>query len=190
MNKTPNYQLNQWDKSDRIQMEDFNADNAKIEAALQQLRDASPVEWLLDVTTTAAASNQYNLDVSGIDFTQYREVRLYVEVNPDSTATSLSVRLNGGTAYHDSYGATESLCGISFDVNKRNCYASMTLLLGGEMVSGYSTCDYASATQYWPSAGSRRITVLSSAELNTINFIFSQKTLAAGTQFKMLGVKK
>ena len=34
MNKTPNYQLNQWDKSDRIQMEDFNADNAKIEAAL------------------------------------------------------------------------------------------------------------------------------------------------------------
>ena len=34
MNKTPNYQLNQWDKSDRIRMEDFNADNAKLEAAL------------------------------------------------------------------------------------------------------------------------------------------------------------
>ena len=37
MNKTPNYQLNQWDKSDRIQMEDFNADNAKIEAALETI---------------------------------------------------------------------------------------------------------------------------------------------------------
>ena len=35
MNKTPNYQLNQWEKNDRIQMEDFNADNAKIEAALE-----------------------------------------------------------------------------------------------------------------------------------------------------------
>ena len=34
MQKTTNYQLNQWDKTDRIQMEDFNADNAKIEAAL------------------------------------------------------------------------------------------------------------------------------------------------------------
>ena len=34
MNQTPNYQLNQWDKTDRIRMEDFNADNAKIEAAL------------------------------------------------------------------------------------------------------------------------------------------------------------
>ena len=36
MNQTPNYQLNQWDKTDRIRMEDFNADNAKIEAALNQ----------------------------------------------------------------------------------------------------------------------------------------------------------
>ena len=34
MNQTPNYQLNQWDKTDRIRMEEFNADNAKIEAAL------------------------------------------------------------------------------------------------------------------------------------------------------------
>lgn len=36
MNQTPNFQLNQWEKSDRIMMEDFNADNAKIEAALAQ----------------------------------------------------------------------------------------------------------------------------------------------------------
>ena len=36
INQTPNYQLNQWDKSDRIMMEDFNTDNAKIEAALSE----------------------------------------------------------------------------------------------------------------------------------------------------------
>ena len=34
MTKTTNYQLNQWEKSDRIMMEDFNADNQKIDAAL------------------------------------------------------------------------------------------------------------------------------------------------------------
>ena len=34
-NQTPNYKLSQWEKSDRIQMEDFNADNAKIDAALK-----------------------------------------------------------------------------------------------------------------------------------------------------------
>ena len=37
MRETSNYKLNQWDKTDRIEMEDFNADNAKIEAALADL---------------------------------------------------------------------------------------------------------------------------------------------------------
>ena len=33
-NHTPNYALNQWERDDRVLMEDFNADNAKIDAAL------------------------------------------------------------------------------------------------------------------------------------------------------------
>ena len=35
MKQTTNYKLSQWEKSDRIQMEDFNGDNAKLEAALK-----------------------------------------------------------------------------------------------------------------------------------------------------------
>ena len=35
MNQTPNYQLNLWEGEDRILREDFNADNAKIEAAIK-----------------------------------------------------------------------------------------------------------------------------------------------------------
>ena len=34
-NYTKNYQLSQWEKSDRVLMEDFNADNAKIDTALK-----------------------------------------------------------------------------------------------------------------------------------------------------------
>ena len=34
MQQTGNYQLSQWEMTDRIQMEDFNGDNAKIDAAL------------------------------------------------------------------------------------------------------------------------------------------------------------
>jgi len=37
MKKTINYQLNQWEMTDRIQMADFNSDNQKIEAALHGL---------------------------------------------------------------------------------------------------------------------------------------------------------
>ncbi len=33
-NHTPNYQLSQWERDDRILMDDFNADNAKIDRAL------------------------------------------------------------------------------------------------------------------------------------------------------------
>ena len=33
-NHTPNYQLSQWERDDRILMDDFDADNAKIDGAL------------------------------------------------------------------------------------------------------------------------------------------------------------
>ena len=42
MTKTTNYQLNQWAKSDRVMMDDFNADNAKIDAALRPTPTPSP----------------------------------------------------------------------------------------------------------------------------------------------------
>ena len=44
MTKTTNYQLNQWAKSDRVMMDDFNADNAKIDAALKANADARSEE--------------------------------------------------------------------------------------------------------------------------------------------------
>ena len=39
-NQTPNYQLSQWVRSDKVRMEDFNTDNAKIDAALKAEADA------------------------------------------------------------------------------------------------------------------------------------------------------
>ena len=38
-NQTANYQLNQWAKPDRIMMDDFNADNQKLDAALKANAD-------------------------------------------------------------------------------------------------------------------------------------------------------
>lgn len=40
MNYTTNYQLTQWEKDDRIQMEDFNDNNAKLDAAIKTNADA------------------------------------------------------------------------------------------------------------------------------------------------------
>ena len=44
MNHTPNYALSQWEKSDRVLMEDFNADNAKIDGALKAEANARAAE--------------------------------------------------------------------------------------------------------------------------------------------------
>ena len=38
-NHTPNYGLNQWERTDKVIMEDFNADNAKLDAALKALAE-------------------------------------------------------------------------------------------------------------------------------------------------------
>ena len=40
MNQTTNYQLSQWESTDRILMSDFNGDNAKIDAALKANADS------------------------------------------------------------------------------------------------------------------------------------------------------
>ena len=48
-NKTPNYQLSQWERDDKIQMEDFNADNAKIDTALRaQAATCASLQTLLN----------------------------------------------------------------------------------------------------------------------------------------------
>ena len=44
MNQTGNYQLNQWELADRIQMEDFNGDNEKVDAALKGQAEALAAE--------------------------------------------------------------------------------------------------------------------------------------------------
>ena len=49
MTKTTNYQLSQWAKSDRIMMEDFNADNQKIDAALAAKCEAVCGSYIGDI---------------------------------------------------------------------------------------------------------------------------------------------
>ena len=54
-NHTTNYQLSQWAKSDQVLMEDFNADNAKLDTALKA-----------EANTRAAAVNAINATLSGM----------------------------------------------------------------------------------------------------------------------------
>ena len=56
MNYTQNYQLNQWEQSDRVLMDDFNVDNQKIEAALGMKCQVVTGSYTGDGTETRAIS--------------------------------------------------------------------------------------------------------------------------------------
>mgnify|MGYP000029678362 FL=1 len=76
MKKTAQFGLNQWEMSDRIQMDDFNADNAAIEAALARVERRSAFHTILDVTTTEDLKNAaWPLN---IDWTEWKSVTIEI----------------------------------------------------------------------------------------------------------------
>lgn len=62
-NQTANYSLSQWVKSDQVQMEDFNADNAKVDAALKAAEQRSAgLDAKINATAAAAEQRSAGLD--------------------------------------------------------------------------------------------------------------------------------
>ncbi len=95
--KTDNLLLNQWAASDMFQHEDFNNDNAILDTAIMN----RPHVRLLETTTQVAAS-QEDIDVSEIDFLQYRRIYIFPEIPTTYATIYLRMRVNDITA-NDSY---------------------------------------------------------------------------------------
>lgn len=116
MNHTPNYQLTQWEKDDRIMMEDFNGDNAKIDAALKanadavsalQIGKADAAETSAAITaveqsvkfvklgsgSAAAADASVSFDLANISLSDY--TALLVAASCSSSRGSACVSVNG-----------------------------------------------------------------------------------------------
>jgi hypothetical protein len=80
--QTPNYNLNQWSKDDRVLMEDFNADNAKIDAAIKAvdgrvdaLSRRSRFTKLWELTLTAS-STEITIPLTGVSWSRWDKVHL------------------------------------------------------------------------------------------------------------------
>ena len=92
-NKTTNYQLNQWAKTDRIMMDDFNSDNAKLDAALAGKRESSRL--LLSAVVNEEGQNTIDLDLSAIEWDKWEQITVLSQVqtrigyNTDSVGLSL-----------------------------------------------------------------------------------------------------
>ena len=67
MTKTEHYQLNQWEAADQVRRTDFNADNAKIEAALAAKTDNSAFTQLQAANALKANTSTVNSQFSTVN---------------------------------------------------------------------------------------------------------------------------
>ena len=111
MNHTTNYQLSQWEASDRILMSDFNSDNAKIDAALKANADAAAsTPWVKLVETLEEETQKWDIDLSGIDLTKYQKLVLYPRLK-GNTDQWVYMHINGLTSGYSSPNNDATSCG-------------------------------------------------------------------------------
>ena len=106
MNQTANFQLSQWGKSDRILMEDFNSDNAKLEAALTTQRtalaskaDSSALLGEINTRKTALAAEEAARKKADTDEATARSRAI-------STLNTAVAKLGNCQIYHTAYSGT------------------------------------------------------------------------------------
>ena len=84
MNQTPNYQLNQWEKTDQIRMEDFNADNAKIPSVYAESifhdNEDDCDWWFLNIDRLAVAYCKGICKFLGVEYEKPTDVFYRVQV--------------------------------------------------------------------------------------------------------------
>ena len=68
-NYTPNYRLNQWARPDKVLMEDFNADNAKIDGAIKAQADGLAAEVSARTALAALTAKKGNCRIETRSYT-------------------------------------------------------------------------------------------------------------------------
>lgn len=90
-NYTKNHQLSQWEKSDRVLMEDFNADNAKIDTALKAEAGArAAADSAINTTLAAHTADITKRGNCQIYTTSYVGNGKYGQANPNTLTFSRS----------------------------------------------------------------------------------------------------
>lgn len=200
MTKTTNYQLPKWEKTDRVQMKDFNDMTATLDAALKANADAitaettariagdvaCPVVKLVDYVNPRAAA-QINLSTTGFSLSDFVELWVYADLEPSDEKCRL--RLNNISA--NSYRQSDS-------------YQTYLLDLGGPKWSAvrhfrlYHTGQYFIATNFstYMNVGmverdhySLLNTVVEPQNFKSINFCTDSGTFAAGGHIRLYGLR-
>lgn len=207
MQKTENYQLCQWAASDRVLMEDFNGDNAKLEAALtglaaadaaeqsaraaqdtalaqqlSQLTASIPVVKLLDQSVTSGQT-RLDIDVSQIDFTQYAEVLILPMLS--AAASTVYLTCNQVPSMDEMNTTPCRLCAISTSGYYGRNKSTIRLQAYGEAL--HCAYEYMDEDAYQPLQHSR--VFVEPEEIETLYFIPSSGVINPGSRIVMWGLR-
>ena len=205
MNYTQNYQLNQWDATDRVLRTDFNSDNQKIDAALKNAADAVAAEAaaraagdvyvkLLDVTLESELQ-KWDVDVSAIDLAQYQKLLMYPHLKGNNDQW-VYLRLNGLTSGYSSPNNATSYCGnipMNNAAERQNFgVCELTFLL--ELPHIYVAQLGVTTPHSFPGLTGYRCPPLQggATHIETLNFWFdgSDYCLLPGSNVQLYGVKR
>ncbi len=157
MQKTSNYQLNQWDAADPIDRKDFNSDNAAIDAALGELSTAVSNAaaancWVkLTEVTTTENTGAVTLDLSGFDLSRYRTLELHLENAAGTQSCGLKCIVNGDSSARYSLGSGEyTAIGLNFGSAPYYAYPPAASIV---RMSTTGTCLTTEGTCYWGGSG-------------------------------------
>ena len=151
-NKTENYGLNQWVKSDPVLMDDMNADNKKIDAAMKGLAEeikagidgvkAEVGMVRLGKYTSGEGVVNISFDLSGINVNDYSKFTLWIG-SVEQTLASFMLRFNGdsGNNYVTNQSTELSCVGLFGGVSSVVCDATnIDIFCGKERIHALGTC--------------------------------------------------
>ena len=124
MNQTANYQLNQWESTDRILMADFNSDNSKIDAALKAQSDAIAAKAAQSTVTALTQTVSTKASQSALD-------SLTQTVSTKAEAAAVTA-LSQTVAGHTTALAGKGNCRIYYTTYAGNGQTSRTLTFPGK----------------------------------------------------------
>ena len=176
MKETANYQLNQWDPEDRILRESFNSDNRKIDSAIAE---ANPLQNL-GLSELTEDSDRLTLDLSGVDWSQYWEVRAYFELTGTGNG-SISVLIdNVHTGYFNGLGNSSQFL-ARFSLSTVRVQGCVHLYRNGAAVGAvvHAAANGSVITDAY----------YAGTEVQSLDFVF-ERALKAGSRAWLCGVKK
>ena len=210
MHQTANFHLNLWEPTDRILREDFNGDNAKLDAALKtnaaaiaaetearQAADTSETAAriagdlrvkLLDYTTEESTT-YLPVSLEGIDLSPYQELEVVADIK---CSNELHMRVNNGRSYTSLTSASTTsiaYCAIAqSDPNSKNQIRARILARDGSCLccisDNISPSSYQQIVCHW----SGRMTGIRTLDFQGASSTGNFPTLEAGARITVYGL--